>query len=206
MVLDVATKTRSTLSRDAWIGAALEALARAGVASVAVEPLAKRLGVTKGSFYWHFEDRDELLAVALDHWERERTEALIERLDAIADPRRRLAEWARHAFSADKALLVALHAAAEHRIVAPVLRRVTERRIEWLAELLREAGIPTAVAARRARLLYAADVGLFELGKVVPPARPGERELRALVAEIDAAFLRRPSRSTGKPADTRGDD
>ncbi len=182
------TKTR--LSREHWIKAALGALTEAGVAAVAVEPMAARLGVTKGSFYWHFKTRDELLAAALDEWQRERTDELIERLETIADPRERLAEWARHAFRADKALLVALHAAADHPIVAPVLRRVTDRRIEYLADLFREAGVPRSAARRRARLLYAADLGLFQIAQVLPGERPSDRELGALISEIQDSFLR----------------
>jgi AcrR family transcriptional regulator len=170
------------LSREDWIEAALEVLATGGVPALAVEPLAKRLGVTKGSFYWHFKDRDELLSAALGEWERERTDALIERLDTVPDPRERLAEWGRHAFVADKALLVALHAASEHPIVAPALGRVTERRVAWLADLLREAGIEPAAATRRARLLYASDLGLFLIG-------PGDVEPEGLIGELDA-FLR----------------
>jgi len=181
---------KARLSRERWIEAALDALTDGGVGAVAVEPLAARLGVTKGSFYWHFRDRDELLAAALDQWERERTDAVIERFDAAADPRERLAEWARHAFSADKSLLAALHAAADHPVVAPVLRRVTERRIEYLAELLREAGVSPAAARRRARLLYSADLGLFQIAHALPGERPTERELRTLIREIQDAFLR----------------
>lgn len=157
---------------------------------MAVEPLAARLGVTKGSFYWHFGDRDELLAATLAEWERERTEALIEQLDAIDDPRERLAEWARHAFGADKALLIALHSAADHPLVAPVLRRVTERRIAWLVHLLRDAGVSPSAAGRRARLLYSADLGLFQIAQVLPGERPTGRELRSLLREIQDAFLR----------------
>jgi hypothetical protein len=133
---------------------------------------------------------DELLAATLSEWERERTEGLIRRLDAIEDPRERLAQWGRHALGADKALLVALHAAADHPVVAPVLRRVTERRIQYLADLLREAGVSPSAARRRARLLYSADLGLFQIARVLPGERPSERELRPLIREIQDAFLR----------------
>ena len=57
------------LSREDWERAALEAMADAGVAAVAVEPLARRLGVTKGSFYGFFANRDELIEAALSRWE-----------------------------------------------------------------------------------------------------------------------------------------
>ena len=57
------------LSADDWAQAALDMIAEQGVGSVAVEPLARRLGVTKGSFYWHFPSRDALLQAALERWE-----------------------------------------------------------------------------------------------------------------------------------------
>jgi AcrR family transcriptional regulator len=184
----MASKTR--LSRERWIEAALAALAEGGVAAIAVEPLAARLGVTKGSFYWHFRDRDELLSAALQEWERVGTEQLIERLDAIPDPRKRLGEWASRVLGADKAQLVALHAAADHPVVGPVLRRVTERRINYLADVLSDAGVPPAAARRRARLLYSADLGLYQIALALDGEKPTQRELRPLVREIRDAFLR----------------
>jgi len=181
---------KARLSRERWIAAALDALADGGVAAVAVEPLAARLGVTKGSFYWHFRDRDQLLAAALEEWERTGTEALINRLNEIADPRERLAQWARRVLGADKAHLVALHAAADHPIVAPVLRRNTEKRLDYLAALLQDAGAPPSAARRRARLLYSADLGLYQIARALDEPAPTERELRPLIREIRDAFLR----------------
>jgi AcrR family transcriptional regulator len=184
----MATKTeKRTLSRRGWIDAALEALGTGGVEAVAVEPLARRLGVTKGSFYWHFRDRDELLGATLEVWAGERTEGLIERLDEIEDPRERLERWTRYVLVAEHSVVLSLHAAVEDPSVAPVLRRVTERRIGWLEELLREIGVPPGTARRRARLLYAADLGLFQIAQTV--GTPSHRELRALVREIEAAFV-----------------
>ena len=63
------------LGKRDWILEAMFLIAQGGTARVAVEPLAKRLGATKGSFYWHFANRDELVAETLAHWEREFTEA-----------------------------------------------------------------------------------------------------------------------------------
>jgi len=79
-----------SLTAEDWVRAALRALAKGGVGAVAVEPLAQQLGVTKGSFYWHFPTRDALLSAALEHWEKESTEAVIVAVDTIADPRDRL--------------------------------------------------------------------------------------------------------------------
>ncbi|WP_344044119.1 TetR/AcrR family transcriptional regulator, partial [Saccharothrix xinjiangensis] len=70
---------KQRLSKQDWLTAALTALAGGGVGAVAVEPLAQRLGVTRGSFYWHFADRNALLHEALEWWESQGTEAVIER-------------------------------------------------------------------------------------------------------------------------------
>ena len=63
------TDRPSRLSADDWALGALDVIAEQGLAAVAVEPLARRLGVTKGSFYWHFPSREALLVAALDLWE-----------------------------------------------------------------------------------------------------------------------------------------
>ena len=74
------------LSREDWIEAALHALADGGPPAVAVERLAVRLQTTKGSFYWHFKDQEELITEALATWERKATDALIERCSRSPTP------------------------------------------------------------------------------------------------------------------------
>ena len=61
-------RTSESLTRDDWISGAWDMLGESGFEGVRVEPLARRLGVTKGSFYWHFKDRQELLEALLDRW------------------------------------------------------------------------------------------------------------------------------------------
>src|SRR5437764_395818 len=78
------------LSTADWVRAAMEALVEGGIAAVAVEPLAAKLGTTKGSFYHHFANRDALIIAALEDWEREQTEAVIARMGLIPDPAERL--------------------------------------------------------------------------------------------------------------------
>ena len=70
--------------------AALFAIADGGAAAVAVEPLAARLGATKGSFYWHFPNREQLIVEALELWEREGTDDVIAELAPVSDPVERL--------------------------------------------------------------------------------------------------------------------
>ncbi|WP_279580777.1 TetR/AcrR family transcriptional regulator [Fodinicola feengrottensis] len=76
------------LSAQDWARAALKAMADGGLAAVAVEPLARTLGVTKGSFYAHYRSRDELIAAALAEWVRSHGDDGLVEFTAIADPAR----------------------------------------------------------------------------------------------------------------------
>src|SRR3712207_6616915 len=67
--------------RERWVEEGLRALAAGGPDAVRVEPLAQALGVTKGGFYWHFDDRRALLDEMLDAWERVGVDAVIERVE-----------------------------------------------------------------------------------------------------------------------------
>lgn len=62
-------RTKTKLAASDWLEAALQALAESGISAVAVEPLAKKMKVTKGSFYWHFKNRKNLLDEVLTYWE-----------------------------------------------------------------------------------------------------------------------------------------
>src|SRR6187455_2093287 len=74
-----AEKSKATrLDAAAWVVAAFDALADGGIDAVRVEPLAKALGITKGSFYWHFADRRALLDAMLTAWADGRTAAIRE--------------------------------------------------------------------------------------------------------------------------------
>src|SRR5215467_8675078 len=102
---------RRPLSPDDWARAALAAIARGGVAAVAVETIAGELGATKGSFYWHFKNRDALIQAALDRWEHVRTAAVIEELEQEPDPARRMKKLLAAAFElapADRAEIALL--------------------------------------------------------------------------------------------------
>src|SRR3982751_5626655 len=128
----VKLESKARLSAADWEQAALETLAESGLAAVAVEPLARRLGVTKGSFYWHFPTREALLKAALKRWENH-TEALFEEVEAIADPRERLRELFRRTGREAKSHVIysALLRALDQPIVQPVMERVSRRRTEF---------------------------------------------------------------------------
>jgi AcrR family transcriptional regulator len=179
------------LAAEDWEAAALDAIAAGGVEAVAIEPLAERLGVTKGSGYWHFASRDDLLRRALERWEQRDTEGVIAALEPIADPRRRLEELFRRAmrFPAGPSLYTALFAAAAHPVVGPVLARVTARRIEYLRGCFGELGLPAEEAHHRALLAYATYVGLLHLGREAPGELPRGEAAKRLARRLDELLL-----------------
>jgi AcrR family transcriptional regulator len=88
---EAAEAQRPALTPERWIEAATEVLVDQGIDHVRVDVLATQLGVTRGSFYWHFKDREELLRAVLASWRDSTTVALTQRLEsAHADPREQL--------------------------------------------------------------------------------------------------------------------
>jgi AcrR family transcriptional regulator len=172
------------LSKDDWVRAALFAIADGGAAAVAVEPLAARLGATKGSFYWHFRNREQLIAEALAFWEQSGTDDVIAELGPVADPverLRRLLETAIGYEDDDAAgqADVGLLAAAHDPVVGPVLRRVADKRLDFLERIFREIGFAAGESRQRARIAYSAFLGWFELRRVAPHRTPLGRERAA---------------------------
>jgi AcrR family transcriptional regulator len=176
-------------------------MAEGGVEAVAIEPLAARLGVTKGSGYWHFASRDELLRRALARWERRDTEAVIAALDGITDPRRRLEELFRRAmrFPAGPSLYTALFAAAGNPTVGPVLERVAARRIQYLQGCFRELGLAAEEARHRALLAYATYVGLLHLGREAPGELPRGAAATRMARRLDELLLSSSPREPRSP-------
>jgi AcrR family transcriptional regulator len=179
-----------TLSRDDWTAAALGALGERGLAAVAVEPLAAGLGATKGSFYWHFADRAELLAATLELWERVATDQVTASLDTLDDPAERLRRLLGLTFgSTDNGRVdVALMAAAADPVVAAALERVTARRVDYLEGNFRAMGLVGAQARRRALFAYTAWIGLAQLQHAVPSAVPSGAARARYLDHVLAAF------------------
>jgi AcrR family transcriptional regulator len=199
----------SRLSRDDWASAALDALSAGGLAAVAVEPLAVRLGTTKGSFYWHFRNRDELVAAALQLWRQATTTAVIERLEAGAAPaEQRLRQLFTQVFAprARTAADLALLADADHPLVADALAEVTRQRLDYVTLLFREMGLPRARARRRALFAYSAYLGQLQLlrsaPEVLPKAAPAvtayaDDVFAALLADLPAGARQGPASPAG---------
>ena len=177
---------RTRLTADDWEQAALDLIAQQGVNAVAVEPLARQLGVTKGSFYWHFPTREALLKGALERWEKQDVDTLLNQVEPSADARERLCELFRRTGREAKSHVIysALLRALDHPIVQPVMARVSQRRMDFLTRAYRQVGMNRSIAAHRARLAYAAYVGFLQLALQLGMPRLEHDEFEAYVQHV----------------------
>ena len=152
---------RESLDRAAWIAAALNIVAQDGIDGLRIESLAKKLGVTKGSFYWHFRDRRDLIDAVLDHWRAGRIRDI--RKQTAAEPGGELAAL-RHTIDVYAAAknrkgisieaAIRLWAQQDANGLA-VVEEVDAERLECTRRLFLALGLPKAEAAARSALLYA---------------------------------------------------
>jgi len=177
------------LSADDWAQAALELIAKEGVNALAVEPLARQLGVTKGSFYWHFSSRDALLRAALERWEIfEQNVAFIPLRECITDPRERLRQLVHivtqeHTYTTH-AVYAALMNAADHPCVQPVIARISEQRINYLFSTLRQMGLSADTAHYRAWLIYTAYIGFLQWNLQLRQARITQEQFEGYIQHV----------------------
>ncbi|WP_163513232.1 TetR/AcrR family transcriptional regulator [Fodinicola acaciae] len=180
------------LSAQDWVRAALKAIAEGGLSAVAVEPLARTLGVTKGSFYAHYRSRDELIEAALAEWVRSHGNEGLADYAAIADPEQRLRQLLTTVVHAVQPLAPSVHLSLLGDRMDPRVRdavsEVNQARLQLLTRTYRELGLPPKRAASRARVAYAAILGLLHLAQT-DPAAP---QPTVLADEATTVFLSGP--------------
>ena len=165
---------RQSLSAENWIEAALDVISEGGVESVAVEPLARRLGVTKGSFYWHFPNRDALVGRALETWERMETVEMLSRADAQPQPRERLHTLFHNYANTDarsEQILLAL-SGSKHPAARSCVQRVTEAWRTYIENCYLSLGMEGGDAANWATFAYSTFVGTVRMRRDNPEALP----------------------------------
>jgi AcrR family transcriptional regulator len=175
------------LDADAWIGAGFDALARGGIDAVRVEPLAKALAITKGSFYWHFADRRALIDGMLGAWSDGRVAAIRQQAAGPGAPAvvlRELADlYTRHANIRGLAIELAIRSLARADAPAASAVRIVDReRLAHVAQLFAGLGWPQAEAEPRAILFYSYLFGQSLLDAQVVPAAARDEAIRALTA------------------------
>lgn len=182
---------KNRLTSSSWQQAALDALSEGGLQNIAIEVLAKRLGVTKGSFYWHFESRDALILAALELWESQEQEQVFGQLDALSDPQARMTALVTLVASELKAhkIYSELLKAIDHPLVKPVLERVSQRRIDYLTASFRQAGLPRKSAHSRALLIYAAYVGFLQLNLQLGVPKLSHADFEHYVAHLTETLI-----------------
>ena len=160
-------KDVSRLDAQAWIRAGAQVLAQSGVNAVKVEPIAKQLQVTKGSFYWHFKNRRALLEAILHDWVAAETDRVIEQVESEGgSAKEKLLRLFELTVQDDGQVERAIRAwAVSDSMPAEVLQIVDQRRLNYTKDLFVAVGFTPFEALVRARLVYYALVAEFMLSK-----------------------------------------
>jgi AcrR family transcriptional regulator len=165
---------KSALKQDAgpiekdWLAEARSMLIAGGISAVEINPLAARLGVTRGGFYWRFRNRQDLLDQLLHDWEETNTASFIKAVSPPGDARERVARL-RELWLGEEAFIPEFDIAVREwgRVEPAVQARVAKadkRRLEALKGLYLDLGAPTNEALVRARILYFHQMGYYALG------------------------------------------
>ena len=175
------------LDAGAWIAAAFDALAEGGIDAVRVEPLAKSLAITKGSFYWHFADRRALINAMLAAWTEGRIAAIRQQTADHGNPAtvlRILADlYTRHANLRGLAIELAIRSLARtDETAAKGVREVDRERLAHVGKLFAALGWPRAEAQARAILFYSYLFGQSLLDGEAVPAAARDKAVHALIA------------------------
>ncbi len=174
--------------RSNWLEKALDVLFSHGIGQVKVEILARELAVTKGSFYWHFKNRDELLQGMVDWW-REEQIAFLEDLDEqrLDDPTgliKAVINFTHHTDDSRHDVAMREFARFEES-AAKAVAEIDQRRIDYLRTLFSAAGFDDVESSLRARALYFYQVGEYTTSLEMDPAlrdELAERRYKLLIS------------------------
>ena len=160
------------LSAKDWLDQGLRALARSGFTALKAEPLAKAMGVSRGSFYWHFADIAAFHAAILKYWREVAAEQIIANLEAASDHDDPVSLLLRQAFGGKLALENAVRTwATVDPAARSAVQAIDRRRLSYVESMLRASGVSPGVARARAQIFYWAFVGFALSDKPLPWAR-----------------------------------
>jgi AcrR family transcriptional regulator len=178
------------LTARAWIDFALRTLAHGGVEALKADVLARKLGISRGSFYWHFRDLATFHGKVIEHWRETTTEAIIADLEHYGSAEQRLDALLRRAFGHNAELEVHMRTWAEtNAAAARALSEVDHRRRGYIERMLVEAGIAPPLAATRAQLLY-----WTYLGAALSRSKLAGKRLERIVSELKRIGLGVPGK------------
>jgi AcrR family transcriptional regulator len=173
------------LTAQDWIDFGLTTLAHEGFDALKADVLARRLDVSRGSFYWHFTDLGAFHARVIEHWKQVATEAIIADIERYESQEERIEALLRHGFGHGAALEIRMRAWAESNAAAArALDDIDCRRRGYIERLLLEAGIAPAVATTRTQVLY-----WTYLGAALSRSKLTGERLERTVAELKRIAL-----------------
>lgn len=159
------------LSARDWLDRGLRTLATQGFSALKAEPLAKAMGVSRGSFYWHFADIDAFHAAILKAWREVAAEAIISDVEAASAGDDPLVVLLRRVFSEKLALERAVRNwAAFNAAARGAVRAIDRRRLDYIEGLMAARGVAPEMAQARAQILYWAFLGYALSDKPLPRA------------------------------------
>ncbi|HPQ94881.1 MAG: TetR/AcrR family transcriptional regulator [Thiothrix sp.] len=158
---------RGTLTRHDWLKAACRVLVSEGIHRVRILTLAADLGVTRGSFYWHFDNRADLLEALIDDWRQRNTGVLLSAAASSTDFVERIlavAECWTDTHLYDPEMDTALRSWAAHDArVAALVQLEDGKRLQAFERIFTDHGLPVTEAAIRAKVFYYTQIGYFAL-------------------------------------------
>lgn len=147
------------LTKNDWIEFGLKELAENGYEELRAQPLAKKLGVSRGSFYWHFEDIADYEFSVLALWESLATENIISTIDQSLDPKDRLHKLIEMALQPTKLERAVRSWSVVNASVAKVVSKIDQRRFKYIESILKDIGVEKTEIKYRALILYWAGIG-----------------------------------------------
>jgi AcrR family transcriptional regulator len=160
------------LSAKDWLDQGLKTLAQKGFTALKAEPLAKAMGVSRGSFYWHFADINAFHAAILARWHEVAAEQIIANVEAASKDESPLALLLRRVFGERLTLERAVRTwASVDPAARAAVQAIDRRRLSYVESLLTQSGLSTDVARARAQILYWAFLGFALSDQPLPKAR-----------------------------------
>jgi AcrR family transcriptional regulator len=160
------------LSAADWLDQGLKTLAESGFTALKAEPLARAMGISRGSFYWHFADIGAFHAAILKQWREIAAEQIIAGVEAAAGGENPLEVLLRRVFGARLALENAVRTwASVDPAARAAVQAIDRRRLGYVEGLLTQSGLPAEVAAARAQILYWAFLGFALSDQPLPKAQ-----------------------------------
>jgi len=186
------SKRKPRLSREDWVRRALEVLRERGVDGIKIVVIAERMGVTSGSFYWHFKNLQDLLDCLLDYWERELTDAVIEvAKDLPGPPEDRILNLMLQVIEQDAAVYdpaISVWAKSDPAAKA-VFERTLRKRFDFARWMFQQCGFSDRQAGIRGRLMVA-----YLMGETAADLK-SDRNWKAMMKEKHKVLTSRNDRS-----------